>query len=163
MLRAVSWIACSPFQAPQNRKLGNVLFIMWVEASLRILMTSVVLLAFPLTAGAQSLGKVERFEGGELIVGRTYTATFIFVEKSGWRLAEPVKILPHHAIYIEWIDRKRLLPTLFKENRYQIEFKVVSKNVKQAGNTYRWNTTYRCALREAIPLIPSIEVAPPIR
>jgi hypothetical protein len=123
-------------------------------------MTSVVLLAFPLTADAQSRDKVERFEG-ELVIGRSYVAAFIFVEKTGWRLAEPVKILPHHAVRIEWIDRKRLLPSLFKENTYQIEFKVVSKNVRRAGNSYRWNTTYRCALREAIPLVPSIEVAPP--
>ena len=129
---------------------------MWREASLRIFIASVVLLAFPLTGEAQSRGRVERFEG-ELEIGRTYTADFIFVEKTGWRLAEPVKILPHHAVRIEWIDKKGILPTLFKENRYEIEFKVVAKNVRRAGNSNRWNTTYSCALREAIILIPPVE------
>lgn len=130
---------------------------MWLKASLRILMASaVLLLAFLLTAEAQGERGVERFEG-ELVVGKTYTADFIFVENTGWRFAERVKILPHHAIYIDWIDKKGILPSLIKENRYRIEFKVVAKNIRRAGNTDRWNTTYKCALKDALILIPTIE------
>lgn len=101
-------------------------------------------------------GGVERFEG-ELLVGKTYTATFIFDETSGWRLTEPIKLLPHHAARIEWIDKKRILSSLIKENRYQLEFKVLARNVRRAGNTNRWNTTYKCVLREALILIPPKE------
>ncbi|HEX8919911.1 MAG TPA: hypothetical protein VF766_00445 [Pyrinomonadaceae bacterium] len=129
---------------------------MWLETSFRILAASVVLLASPFIAVAQSERNVERFDG-DLAIGKTYTAAFIFVEKTGWRLSEPVKILPHHAVRIEWIDKKGILPSLIKENRYRVEFKVVAKTIRRAGLTNRWNTTYKCALREALILIPPQE------
>lgn len=129
---------------------------MHLAASLRIFIASVVLLACFCAAAAQSPRKVERFEG-ELVIGKTYTADFIFDEQAGWRLSEPIKPLPHHAAGIEWIDKKRILPTLIKENRYQIKFKVLAKSVRRAGNSNRWNTTYKCAVREAVILIPPQE------
>jgi hypothetical protein len=125
----------------------------WPQASLRIFLTGVVLLSVSMTAVAQSQRSPERFDG-LLAIGRTYTADFVFVEKTDWQLSEPVKILPHHAVHIEWIDKKGILPSLLKENRYQLEFKVVAKNVRRAGNSNRWNTTYRCAIKEAFILIP---------
>lgn len=100
-----------------------------------------------------SAGEVERFEGS-LEIGKTYTAAFVFDERIGWRLATPIKIPFHHAVSVLWIDKKGILPSLMKENRYQIEFTVLGKNVRQAGNTRRWNTTYKCRLREAFILIP---------
>jgi hypothetical protein len=129
---------------------------MWLKASVKIFLTSTVLLAFPFAADAQIPRKVERFDGS-LTIGKTYTADFVFDEHVGWRLSEPVKILPHHAARIEWIDKKGILSSLIKENRYQIEFKVLAKNVRRAGTSNRWNTTYKCAVREALVLIPSIE------
>jgi hypothetical protein len=101
----------------------------------------------------RSSGQVERFEGS-LVTGKTYTAELVFDEKGGWQLAERIKMLPHHAARIEWIDKKRILSALIKENRYQIEFTVLEKSVGQAGNTRRWNTTYKCEVREAFILIP---------
>jgi hypothetical protein len=138
----------------QKRKGGRVLVSMRLRASLRIL--SVVLLVFPFVFAAQGGRNVERFEG-ELEIGKTYTADFVFEEQLGWRLAERVKTWPHHAVRIEWIDKKRILPSLSKENRYRVEFKVLSKSVRRAGNTNRWNTIYRCAVGEALILIPSSE------
>ena len=104
-----------------------------------------------------STANVERFAGA-LEVGKTYTSDFIFDERSGWRLALRIKTPLHHAARIEWIDKKRILPSLIKENRYRLEFKVLAKSVRQAGNSRRWNTTYKCAVSEAFILIPPKEV-----
>jgi hypothetical protein len=103
--------------------------------------------------GKSSAGDSKRFEG-QLEVGKTYTADSYFDENIGWRLSERIKPLPHHAAAIEWIDRKRILPSLIKENRYSIEFKVLTKIVRRVGNSNRWNTTYKCAVRKALILIP---------
>jgi hypothetical protein len=109
-----------------------------------------------------SSGDVERFEG-ELLIGKTYRAHLVFDERVGWRLSERIKTLPHHAAGIEWVDKKRLLSSLIKENRYSVEFKVVGKSVRRAGNSNRWNTTYKCALREALILIPPSATEPTLR
>lgn len=107
----------------------------------------------PKPAAMSRAGQVERFEG-TLEIGKTYTAAFVFDEEMGWRLATRIKIPIHHAVGVVWVDKKRILPSLLKENRYRIEFTVLGKSVRQAGNTRRWNTTYKCQLREAFILIP---------
>lgn len=76
--------------------------------------------------------------------GITYRGRVTPDETSGLALMSPVRIPPHHAVSLEWVNLTEfpLLQRLSERSEKQIIFKVIEDNLKQVEPN-RWNRTFR--------------------
>lgn len=111
-----------------------------------------------LRQGSGQIFAVERFDGiepagrpytGLLTAGECYRAQVLFDPAGGLHLATSPRLPAHHAGRVEWTNRKDipklLRPPLDPPHRFAV-FRVLSADVQKAGDTLRWNTTYRCRI-----------------
>lgn len=79
--------------------------------------------------------------------GITYRGRVKSDEISGLGLLPPVRIPPHHAVSLEWINLTEfpLLQRLSERTEKQILFKVIEDTLKQVERN-RWNRTFRLTI-----------------
>jgi hypothetical protein len=82
--------------------------------------------------------------GGTLSSGRTYRGMVRADQDFGLSFELPLRILPHHAMRLEWtnLDQFPVLKSLGGRQQQQIVFRVVSDEVRQASEL-RWDRTVR--------------------
>jgi len=98
---------------------------------------------------AQHLEPAEPFEGN-FEKGSTYKAVVEYRRDIGWWPEVSIRILPHHAVGIEWSNLKNF-PAVIEPGaegqRRLMVFRVDDVAVKRM-TPQRWNTTYHCTILE---------------
>jgi hypothetical protein len=86
---------------------------------------------------------------GTLEKESTYRAEVKRDRGGEWLLVVPVRMLPHHAVRVEWLNLKDY-PALKEpapgSQRKRLVFKVAERETFKVAGQYRWNTTYYCRI-----------------